>query len=51
MPNVQAVFKTLPEGGARIMFELGPDEAPLFYSWMVTNRVEMKELELTVGVK
>ena len=50
LPNIQAVFKTLPEGGARVVFELLPNDAPLFYAWMVGNRAQDQELELTVTV-
>ena len=51
IPDIQATFKNLPEGGARIIFELSPDHAPLYYSWMVCNRVQNEaNLELTVKV-
>lgn len=50
LPNIQGVYKSLPEGGARLAFELLPDDAPLFFAWMVSNRAQDSELKLTVEV-
>ncbi len=51
IPDIQATFKNLPEGGARIIFELSPSHAPLYYAWMVGNGVHNEaNLELTVKV-
>lgn len=51
LPNIQGAYKTMPEGGARIQIELLPDDAPLFFAWMVTNRMQDRTFKLTVEVE
>ena len=51
IPNIQGTYRSLPEGGARVIFELLPDDAPLYFAWMVGNRAQDQELKLTVSVE
>ena len=51
LPNIQAVYKSLPEGGARVQIELTPDEAPLFFAWMVGNRMQDQTFKMTCEVE
>ena len=50
IPDIAGTFKDTAEGGARIIFELSPGHAALFYAWKVANDTHGKELTLTVRV-
>ena len=43
IPPIQAAFKSLPEGGARITFELPPGDAQLLYAFIETTKSEAQK--------
>ncbi len=43
IPPIQGSFKSLPEGGARITFELPPGDAQLLYSFIEVTKAQAQK--------
>jgi len=43
IPPIQGSFKSLPEGGARITFELPPGDAQLLYAFIETTKSQSQK--------
>ena len=52
IPNISQQYKSIPDGGARIVLELSPAEALMYHAWLMRKvDIYQRPLRLTLEPK